>query len=623
MEDEESKLTNAGLLAELAKASLGYSWYDVDETKIANEKYGDIQESEAYRRAIHSISNYRNTLGVYRSDFDKKENDTLAKNAYYALCEKAVMDYISFREWSVNADYGKGERLDRAYDFLYEPNPQEEFADLIKMIIRDVMRYDAGVWVKSFNKAGYLTEMKSYLGTEFWKEIDIAASKVGVPYQPETYYTGYWSRGFTRLYWQRSQTGVYVSYQPEEIVYMMMYPRSDNVYGTDFLQSLKYQLQYLIDSTRAAGKTFENGIVPSLVWSHPDVYDRKTFYERIQQANAETRGSYKFGGILHTVNDEDVKTISSTLHDMEWLAGQRFVAQIIWAMWGFSASEFVEGDTNRATAYVKRNITKSRMLTPILKQIERKINREVLPYLKGYKKDWRFSFSEELELDDENKVAMINAQRATTFATYINTGMSPKLAMKLAGIGDDLSTDEEEELEDILDTEAFQGSEFAPEGDASQPAGDSENEQGRYSTEDYSPINFSDYGNGTAIEDRDSKKDVQAELEKGKVYIGDPKQAPSGAKVGHGSRGGYYYVSGQSGDGKEKDDKSGESFRVKGKGIDVYISHGGGKPKGHALKNSPSQQVLQAIFDGAKDSTFESLAASAKTVAQKRGLTFE
>jgi len=33
-----------------------------------------------------------------------------------------------------------------------------------------------------------------------------------------------------------------------------------NVYGTDQIENLKYQIQYLIDSTRVADKTFENGI---------------------------------------------------------------------------------------------------------------------------------------------------------------------------------------------------------------------------------------------------------------------------------------------------------------------------------------------------------------------------
>ena len=33
---------------------------------------------------------------------------------------------------------------------------------------------------------------------------------------------------------------------------------------------------------------------------------------------------------------------------MEWLEGQRFVGQLVWAMWGFQPSEFMGSNVNRA-----------------------------------------------------------------------------------------------------------------------------------------------------------------------------------------------------------------------------------------------------------------------------------
>ena len=328
-----------GITDMLIKAAQGQvSHYDTQDTYIAAEEKKTNLSMESQRRAIHTISNYCNTLGVWRDDFDKINNDRLARNAYYAMCEKALMDYMGSIEYNV-VDRN-GESVEIATDFIETPNQQDSFDVLLKMAIKDLVRYDAGVWVKSFNKGGYLTEVKAYLGTEFWKEIDRVPMAIGIPkdyvLSGTNMYQGWWSHGYTERYWQRSRTGVYIPFKPEEVVYFMSYPRTDGIYGTDFLKFLKHQLQYLIDSTRAAGKTFENGIVPSIVWEHPDIMTREQLAQRIRKVEVENRGSYKFGGIIHTVNQEKVTTLAQRLHDMEWLEGQKFVAQLIWSMWGFS-----------------------------------------------------------------------------------------------------------------------------------------------------------------------------------------------------------------------------------------------------------------------------------------------
>lgn len=303
-----------------------------------------VDADEDMRRAISPISNYFNTLGMYRSGFSKDDNDTLANNAYFSVAEKAMMDYLSTLKYTVVDD--REEVVDDAVEFLRKPNPQDSFADIIKATLPDLLRYDAAVIAQSFNHKGYAVEMKAYLGTEFWKEIDRSIKTVNAGERTQMF--AYYSAGYTKRFWQRSRTGLYVSFQPDEIAYMMMYPKSDSVYGTDFISRLKWQIQYLIDSTRAAGKTFANGVVPSIVWKHPQIFDRNQLRQRMEEVRMENQGSYKFGSILHLVRDEDVVTLSHTLHDMEWLEGQRFVAQIIWAMWGFQPEEFIGQSVNRA-----------------------------------------------------------------------------------------------------------------------------------------------------------------------------------------------------------------------------------------------------------------------------------
>ena len=532
------------------------SFYDSKDTYIEHKEVTDVTDTDAIRRAIHTISNYYNTLGVWRDDFDKLTNDRLARNSYYSMCEKALMDYMGSIEYKVIDS--NGESVEAATDFIDTPNPQDSFDVLLKMAIRDLIRYDAGVWVKSFNKAGYLTEIKGYLGTEFWKEIDRVPMTINIPKDYITsganMYQGWWSHGYTQRYWQRSRTGVYIPFQPEEVCYFMSYPRTDGIYGTDFLKFLKHQLQYLIDSTRAAGKTFENGIVPSIVWEHPDVMSREQLAQRIRKVEVENRGSYKFGGIIHTVNNEKVTTLAQRLHDMEWLEGQKFVAQLIWSMWGFSPSEFIGEGENRATAYVKRNITKSRLLYPLMKHFASKINREILPYLKGYRAGWHFEFVRDVDLDDEQKVAQTQAIKITSFNTLVSMGVKPSVALRVSSLDDGLTKPEIEELDESLD---MMGMGLEGEGGVTEGGLPDDTEAGRYGngSEKYVDASIgSDEGSKGTANPKDAAKDEEqfkkADTEyfeedgitKAKVYINYPSEAPPGRHVGRGARGGYYYI---------------------------------------------------------------------------------
>ena len=458
-------LSTAILKSQIGNGIVGNSSDYDSPKKIQNKK--DWEEFEMARRAIWPESNYFNTLGMPRADFTKSDNDDLAENAYYSLCEKSIMDYLSTMNWTVVDD--KEKEIDDAIDFLKHPNSQEYFDDVIRQSLRDLLRYDAGAWVKTFNKDGTLAEFKPYLGTEFWAEIDrqtFTGYTAGLPF------TGWYSKGYVVHWWQRSRTGLYISFVPDELAYMRMYRRSDSVYGTDFISRLKWQIQYLIDSTRAAGKTFANGVVPSLVWKHPQIFDQNQLYQRMMEVKKENQGPYKFGNILHTVREEEVSTLSHTLHDMEWLEGQQLIAKLVWAMFGFQPEEFAGDSANRATAYVSRNVTKSKMLYPLMKFYERTINNDILPYLEGYDKKWKFKFAVELDLDDELKQAQILATKVQTANMLRSIGVKAEHALKLTRVTDKPETLEIEDIPVGMDTmpkQPVKNRAGAPEANQAKP----------------------------------------------------------------------------------------------------------------------------------------------------------
>ena len=400
------------------------------EPDIADARKWD--EFVEWERAIHPISNYYNTLGIARPYFSKAANDVLATTPYYAICEKSICDYTAALEFGVYDRDNK--HIPDLDDFLDYPGPHRTFGDVTKKYLPDLTRYDAAVMVKTFNRKGKCVEFDSYLGTEFWKEIDRVPVGINLGHLPAARQIGYYSHGHVQRYWQRSRTGVYVSFQPDEVAYMSMYPRNDTIYGTDWISCLKAPIQYLIDSTRAAGKTFQNGVVPSLVYKHPQITDRKQLMQRLADLKANNQGPMKFGGTLHLVKDEEVETLSHKLHDMEWLEGQKFMAQLVWSMWGFQPQEFVGESTNRATAYVSRNITKSKMLYPIMKYLEVVFTRDILPYCEGYEKGMRFKFEVEQDLDDTMKVAETKLAQSQAAKTMFEMGIKNRDAARLAGL---------------------------------------------------------------------------------------------------------------------------------------------------------------------------------------------
>jgi hypothetical protein len=200
---------------------------------------------------------------------------------------------------------------------------------------------------------------------------------------------------------------------------------------------------------------------------------------------------------------------------------------------------------------------------------ENKINREVLPYLRGYKKAWKFEYLKDIELDDEQKIAAIYSTKASTVSTYISMNFPIELALKFAGIGDDLATGDVESIKDSINAAQMAMLQEQVSGVAGTDvmAGNENDDMGRYGDDQgsYMPINVSDYGQGG--ENTETRTGEKAEQEfkggaaakakkkpaekgtvkKAKVYINHPSEAPKGRSVRRGGRGGYYYITADTG----------------------------------------------------------------------------
>ncbi|MFA7120245.1 MAG: hypothetical protein WC277_02080 [Bacilli bacterium] len=479
------------------------------------------------RRAVHYTNAQLGIQGLVRGDFDKEMNDRLARNAIYALCEKGVMDYFGTAEWEIVNE--KGDQQTRAMKALRRPNPHQTLPMVLKETVRDTTRYDAGVMVNSLTADGYLGELRSFHGPDFWIEVD--RDWTGLDGIGSQYY-GPWSHGMVKRYWQHSRPGIYIPFEPKEICYMMLYPKTDSMYGTDFLSRVRWPLEYLIDSTKSAGMTFANGLAPGAIWKHPDYTSIEELAERELDIELNHLGSENFGGILHLIGNESIESFTPTLHDLEWIEGQKFFTDIVLAMFGFSSSEFFQGDMNRATAYIGRNITKSRMLYPLQIHFQNMLTAKVLPLMEGWEDDWEFKFCDTVDLDDELKRAQINQTRASTASSYAMLGLSIESALELAEVDDDLRTAVQEDLDALKNQEGTWTDGLPTE----LPPDQAEQYYGDAGGEDYE---------GTAVDgdDAENQEDEEDVQKADRVYLNQGEEPPKGIQVKVGPRGGRYYTS--------------------------------------------------------------------------------
>jgi hypothetical protein len=539
----------------------------------------------AMRKAVASVNAYWGIYGIYREGFYQADNDRLARNPILAICEKGIMDYLGIVEWEV-IDHEEN-RVEKAVEFLKRPNPQDTFPTLLKMTARDMIRYDAGAWVKTLSEpdnAGrqVLLEFKAYSGPEFWIEID--RDWRGVLGEQGLVYEGPYSLGYVKRYWQHAKAGVFIPFDPKEVVYFCCYPRADSCYGTDFMQQLKWYLEYLIDSTKAAGMTFANGIMPGMKYKHPQYTSVAQLIEANAELGSANLGPENFNGIVNLIGEEDIEPLTPTMVDMQWLEGQEWVAKIVWAMFGFSSSEFVGDDVNRATAYVARNITKSRMLSPLLRKFEEMVNENILPDIEGWNPGWRFKFKDVVDLDDELKQSQIDQSRATAAQTYMQMGVPLEAALRIVGVEEEKIERAVRALEEAQEDAWNQGMEggggpMGPPGlggglntnpQGEQPLSPEEAAQYYAEGEDLGGpqvYNRDNYGSASSQDHEGSDEDVKkagppdddGEDEDHpdygrvrKLKIGHPEddrtyaqpgKVPKGAKLYRGPRGGVYYLS--------------------------------------------------------------------------------
>lgn len=428
-------------------------------TKWDYEKYFEDQvnvqhpEDERYaqdRRGIHDLSMYNYLFGIARIGFDLMTCNVLKTNPFFIINQSIIFDYL--RQVEFNVVDRMGNRKDKLYKWFKNPNPQQGFWDIWLAAVGDMLAYDAGTVVVTYSKGGWARELHAYRGTEFWAETDrMIFNGREVPMNGAS--SAYLSHGYITRWWQHTNTGLFVPFRPEEVLYIMRYPQSGSVYGTDVMKFFRFHYRGLMSATVAYGKIMDNGLNAGIVFRHPDIGSIEVLQERLEGLRKVNVGPTNYGKPLHIIGSEEVSTVSNNnLMNQQYIEGVKFNAMIIANIFGLPSSEFSleSGGMSRISSYSQKDIRKSRGVGTILSIISEQCNK-VLKRLKGYEDGDQFYFEEKSDIDDQLKQAYVVAQNMTSFKMACPNAVFPvDVGLKLTSFAKQLSPEERDRIYDMV-----------------------------------------------------------------------------------------------------------------------------------------------------------------------------
>lgn len=349
-------------------------------------------------------------------DIDYEKLEPLEKSVWVRICIQHVVDSIASAEFNI-VPSKKGEEvpaqlLEDAITFFDSVIWEESWSRMLRMMLPDLMQYDAGVIIKSYSALDYGEDSR----------LDIKKDKDGIyKSRPLELYARDGKSflkdtdlfGKLKNYWQYSwinPQGKPIRFLPEEIIYMQQNPQSASPYGLSNLEIIDDIINYMMDSTLAQSKYWDNGLFIGGQIDMPDVKDINELKRLQAYYESKLRGAKKYNKWLVTGGGTTVKSTPFTPQTMQWMDSQKWFAKLIFAIFKVTPSElgFTE-DLNRATGLQQMEIFKSKAIAPILGMLEEAMNREIL--WKYFGKELKFEFKREMSLDDRKKVADIDSIR--------------------------------------------------------------------------------------------------------------------------------------------------------------------------------------------------------------------
>jgi len=310
-------------------------------------------------------------LGVPRQT-DILEIRKYSKSCWVQMVKNAIKKQVMICDWNIICEDEKEdilkykEDIKKTKQLLMFPNRNgDTFWSLWTPFVDDVLDIDAGVIWKGRNGKGELVELFSYDGSRFLYDID----EHGI------------INGFYQ-YSYRSPKSKPIFFKKDEIIYGKLNGVTEQFpYGWSPLQSIRQEVELMIQSTRQNKEYYQNNAIPDGIISVPMQQDAM---ERFK-SDWESQVKGKPHKLVFHNSEANFTPLTMSNKDMEWLEGQKWYFHTIFAVYGLSPQEvgFYE-NSNTDTQAGQERMTVKNAIKPYLKLIEDKINNEIIPDVVGH-----------------------------------------------------------------------------------------------------------------------------------------------------------------------------------------------------------------------------------------------
>lgn len=274
---------------------------------------------------------------------------------------------------------------------------RESFRTILEMVVRDLVVLDGGA-IEKVRENGKLKEIWAVDSASILPVTDVHRRLKG--------------------YQQLVNQQVVTTYKPNDLIYMMMNPRTESLFGISPLECLYRSVTAFIYAESYNLKYFENNHVPKGILDlgpniPEDQLDRfKNFWE------AETSGKphriMVLGGpIAQGADNRGVQWIPLQINskDMELLEYLKWLERLILAVFGVSPSEvgFTESVSGAPATgqLLQSSAFRNKAIYPMLDRIANYFTQEIIyEEFKAY--DLKFEFIEEVTLDEKMKKAQLH-----------------------------------------------------------------------------------------------------------------------------------------------------------------------------------------------------------------------
>ena len=370
-----------------------------------------VQYSDGIHKAYIPEFLYKPPFG-----YPRKENipliRQLAKNPYIYSVVKTLCDEAASTKYDIvyKEDIEPSDNKDKArkeiLKFLDNPNKNKEsFQHIIRATVKDVCEVDSGVIVKVFNKRKEMVELFARDGGSFLMNPDIYGylgnrsdivepepiNYAATPSSPDwTATLNHYSMSYKEIaaYFQYGTTAMAlpVPFGRDEIIYLMMNPQSNNVYGlspiqvlADVITTLVYGSNYNLDFYM--NSNMPEGIIQLLGADNKAITAfRERFENQFKLKDANT-GFMRKIGFRYPITNQEAKFTPFQLDPktMEIITQQEWFTKILWACFGVTPDEmgFTE-NSNKAVSQGQTAVYKRKAVRPILNLLKYHFDKEII-----------------------------------------------------------------------------------------------------------------------------------------------------------------------------------------------------------------------------------------------------